>query len=63
MQARRSYSDEQKAVALAGLDANTGNVARTARQLGLPRTTGRLRKVPAAEAPRRPRGRPRKAMG
>jgi hypothetical protein len=39
MKARRSYSDEQKAEALAGLDANAGNVARTARQLGLPRKT------------------------
>ena len=39
MKARRSYSDEQKALALAGLDANAGNVARTARQLGLPRKT------------------------
>ena len=39
MKARRSYSDEQMAVALAGLDANAGNVARTARQLGLPRKT------------------------
>jgi len=39
MKARRSYSDEQKAVALAGLDADGGNVARTARQLGLPPKT------------------------
>jgi transposase-like protein len=39
MKARRSYSDEQKAEALAGLDANAGNVARTARQLSLPRKT------------------------
>ena len=39
MKGRRSYSDEQKAEALAGLDANAGNVARTARQLGLPRKT------------------------
>jgi hypothetical protein len=39
MKARRSYSDEQKAEALAGLDANAGNVTRTARQLSLPRKT------------------------
>ncbi len=36
---RRQYTDEEKAEALAALDANAGNVARTARQIGIPRTT------------------------
>ena len=37
--ARRSYSDEERANALAALDANDGDVSRTARQLGVPRKT------------------------
>ena len=37
--ARRSYSDAERAEALAVLDANAGNVERTARHLGLPRKT------------------------
>lgn len=37
--ARVERSDEEKAQALAALDANGGDVSRTARQLGLPRTT------------------------
>jgi len=36
---RREYSDEQRAEALALLDANEGNVRRTARELGIPRGT------------------------
>jgi transposase-like protein len=35
----RRYSDEEKAQALAALDANGGNVAKTARQIGVPRKT------------------------
>lgn len=35
----RSASDEQKAAALARLDANAGNVLRTARELSLPPST------------------------
>jgi hypothetical protein len=38
MPARR-YADEDKATALACLDANAGNKKRTARQLGIPRKT------------------------
>jgi transposase-like protein len=37
--ARRQYSDAEKAAALAALDANGGNVARTARDLDIPRKT------------------------
>jgi hypothetical protein len=37
--AKRTYSDEEKASALAGLAANGGNVLLTARQAGVPRTT------------------------
>ena len=37
--ARRQYSDADKASALAALDANGGNVARTARELSIPRQT------------------------
>lgn len=37
--ARREYSDEDKATALAALDANGGNVQRTARTLGIPEPT------------------------
>jgi transposase len=33
----RRYSDDYRATALAALDANGGNVARTARQLAIPR--------------------------
>ena len=36
---RRGYSDEEKAAALACLDANGGNVYRTAGQLGIPDST------------------------
>lgn len=36
---KRQYSDSDKAGALAALDANGGNVNRTARQLQIPRTT------------------------
>ncbi len=36
---RRRYSDNDKATALAALDANGGNVAVTAKQTGIPRTT------------------------
>jgi hypothetical protein len=36
---RRRYSDEDRASALAALDANDGNLQRTARQVGLPRKT------------------------
>ncbi len=35
----RRYSDEEKAQALAALDANGGNVKRTAGQLGIPVST------------------------
>ncbi len=34
-----AHSDNRKAEALAALDANAGNVAKTARQLGIPRKT------------------------
>ena len=37
--ANRQYSDEDKASALAALDANAGNAARTARDLQIPRST------------------------
>jgi hypothetical protein len=37
--AKRRYSDEEKAEALAALDANSGNVAKTARDLEIPRKT------------------------
>ena len=37
--AKRSYSDEQKASALAALAANGGNAKLTAAQIGVPRTT------------------------
>ena len=36
---KRQYSDNDKASALAALDANGGNVSGTARQLKIPRTT------------------------
>lgn len=36
---RRSFSDNDKAAALAALDANGGNVLRTAKQLNVPRST------------------------
>lgn len=38
MSERARYSDEQKAEALAALDANGGNVSKTARELGIKRT-------------------------
>lgn len=37
--ARRHYSDADRAAALAALDANGGNIAGTARQLGVPEST------------------------
>jgi transposase-like protein len=37
--AKRSYSDEDRATALAALDANGGNLSRTASEMGVPRTT------------------------
>lgn len=39
MSERRSYSDEEKAEALAALDANAGDAEATARATGIPRTT------------------------
>jgi transposase-like protein len=36
---KRQYSDEDKATALTALDANGGNVKRTANQLGIPHKT------------------------
>ncbi len=36
---RRQYSDSEKATALAALDANGGNVSRTAKQLNIARKT------------------------
>ncbi len=36
---KRVYSDEEKGLALAALDANNGIVARAARQLQIPRVT------------------------
>lgn len=36
---KRQYSDNEKAGALAALDANGGNVNQTAKQLGIPRKT------------------------
>ena len=35
----RTYTDRQKAEALAALDANDGNLSRTSRQIGIPRKT------------------------
>lgn len=40
--ARRHYSDEARAAALAVLDANAGNVSRAAREAGVPRATLQL---------------------
>lgn len=40
--ARRHYSDEARAAALAALEANAGNVTRTARETGVPRATLQL---------------------
>lgn len=37
--AKRQYSDNDKATALAALDANGGNVAKTAKELNMPRIT------------------------
>lgn len=39
VQQRRSFSDNDKAAALAALDANGGNVYRTAKELNVPRST------------------------
>ena len=39
MATKKQYSDEDKASALAALDANGGNASKTARQLGIPRIT------------------------
>ena len=39
MSERRSYSDAERATALAALEANGGNIGRTSRELGLPRAT------------------------
>jgi transposase-like protein len=39
MSRRRTYSDDERAAALAALAANGGNVRRTARGLGIPRAT------------------------
>jgi transposase-like protein len=39
MAKKRRYSDEGRAAALAALAANAGNVARTAKQLGIPART------------------------
>lgn len=36
---RRGYSDQQRAEALAALDANEGNLSETARDTGIPRQT------------------------
>jgi hypothetical protein len=36
---RRDYSDDERAEALAVLDANGGNLSRTAREVGVPRKT------------------------
>ncbi len=36
---RRRYSDEERAAALSMLDANGGNIAKTARDAGIPRIT------------------------
>jgi transposase-like protein len=37
--ARKRYSDEEKAACLAALSANGGNIAKTAREVGVPRDT------------------------
>lgn len=39
MRQQRTYSQEEKAAAMAALDANEGNVRGTAQQLGIPRDT------------------------
>lgn len=39
MASRRQFSDNDKAAALAALDANGGNVYRTAKEIGVPRST------------------------
>lgn len=36
---KRQYSDSDKAAVLVALDANAGNVAKTSKQLGIPRQT------------------------
>jgi transposase-like protein len=36
---KRQYSDEDKAAALAALDANGGNLSRTAKEFDIPKTT------------------------
>ena len=36
---KRQYTDNDKAAALAALDANKGNLSKTAKQLGIPRQT------------------------
>lgn len=46
---RRRYSDEDRATALAALEANGGNVIRTARETGIPR--GTLRSWAAGGSP------------
>ena len=63
--AKRSYSDEEKASALAALAAISGNVKQTASQTGVPRATlqrwasGELRPPPPAVAGRLAGSRPR----
>jgi hypothetical protein len=37
--AKRRYTDDERSLALAALAANTGNVNKTVRQLGIPTTT------------------------
>ncbi len=37
--AKRRYSDQEKAEALAALDANGGNLLKTSEQIGIPRQT------------------------
>ena len=43
----KTYTDEQRVVALAALAANGGNIAKTSREMGIPRIT--LRKWQASE--------------
>lgn len=39
MRSHRSYTDREKSAALAALDANSGNVSATSKQLNMPRQT------------------------
>jgi transposase-like protein len=61
--ARRHYSDEERAACLAALDANGGNLGRTARQVGVPESTLKgWRDAPDAAAPAEVRARKKEEL-